>query len=319
MNEERIPANSNDDDVIVEAQGNVVSPVPSVGQQLRASREARGLSVDDVSSALKLSPRQVEALESDDWSCLPKTIVRGFVRNYARFLNRESISLMAALDSLPMQEAPELEVQVGLPVKMPEEGRADRRDYVRVFSGLVVLLLAVLAYFLAPQGMWQSSFAILNEFVQTKMTAPETENVPAREPENKSGDASTAVPVPVATTVLPEASPSPVPPPRPQTQSSEPAVPGPAVSAPPSPASPSSSGSSLKFSFDQPSWVEVRDRNGQIVFSQLNQAGSLREVDGQPPFSLVIGNAAHVTLQYKGKTVDLSQRSKENVARLTLE
>jgi cytoskeleton protein RodZ len=42
-------------------------------------------------------------------------------------------------------------------------------------------------------------------------------------------------------------------------------------------------------------------------------------VEGQPPFTLVVGNAAHVALQYNGKSVDLSKRSKDDVARLTLD
>ena len=57
-----------------------------------------------------------------------------------------------------------------------------------------------------------------------------------------------------------------------------------------------SGGEALYFSFTQPSWVEVRDRSGEIVFSQLNQAGSQREISGEPPFSLVVGNASRVTL-----------------------
>jgi cytoskeleton protein RodZ len=75
----------------------------------------------------------------------------------------------------------------------------------------------------------------------------------------------------------------------------------------------------LKLSFAQPSWVEIRDRSGQIIFSQLNPAGSQRDIEGQPPFALVIGNATNVTVQYKGKVIELSQRSKDDVARLNLD
>ena len=63
----------------------------------------------------------------------------------------------------------------------------------------------------------------------------------------------------------------------------------------------------------------MKDKSGQVVFSQLSPAGSLREVSGQPPFSVVVGNAGNVTLQYKGKDVDLTKRSKDDVARLILE
>jgi cytoskeleton protein RodZ len=73
------------------------------------------------------------------------------------------------------------------------------------------------------------------------------------------------------------------------------------------------------LNFAQPSWVEIRDRSGQIVFSQLNQAGTEQQVDGQPPFLLVVGNAAHVTVRYQGRTIELQPRSKDDVARVTVE
>jgi cytoskeleton protein RodZ len=91
------------------------------------------------------------------------------------------------------------------------------------------------------------------------------------------------------------------------------------ILADPVPEAKAPTASVLKFAFAQPSWVEVRDRDGRVIFSQKNAAGSEREVEGQPPFSVVIGNAAHVTLQYKGVAVDLSKRSKDDVARVTVE
>ena len=58
---------------------------------LRAAREAAGLSLDEVAQQLKLAPRQVRALEEDDFGVLPgRTFVRGFVRNYARLLNLDA-------------------------------------------------------------------------------------------------------------------------------------------------------------------------------------------------------------------------------------
>ena len=86
------------------------------------------------------------------------------------------------------------------------------------------------------------------------------------------------------------------------------------------PAPSATAGNVLKFNFFKASWVEVRDRSGQIIFSQLSPAGSQRDIEGQPPFALVIGNAQHVSLQYKGQPVELSsKRSKDDVARLSLE
>ena len=67
-----------------------------IGAELRRARESRQLSVNEVANALKISVRQVEALEADQWERLPgRTFVRGFVRNYARYLH---------LDGEAMQE-----------------------------------------------------------------------------------------------------------------------------------------------------------------------------------------------------------------------
>jgi cytoskeleton protein RodZ len=79
------------------------------------------------------------------------------------------------------------------------------------------------------------------------------------------------------------------------------------------------SGKRLKMRFAQPSWVEIRDATGQTIYSQLNPAGSEREIEGQPPYVMVVGNAAHVTVSYQGRTIELQPRSKDDVARVTVE
>ncbi len=296
-------------------------PSISVGQQLRAARQAKNLAVDEVAKALKLSPRQIVALEDDDWSSLPcTTIIRGFVRNYARLLGVDADSLMASLDLLTMPQGAELEVTVGTPVSMPTEGRVDRRDFARVLAGLFVLALAVAAYFFFPQELWLSTLSALKSATQS--TEVVADKAPAVEAEEGKASEAAAVPSEVvpaaaqpAATTPAAAAPAPV-----GAAAATPS--GSSANSAPSASSSASANASanvLKFSFAQASWVEVRDRSGQVIFSKKNDAGTEREVEGQPPFALVIGNAGYVTLQYKGKTVDLSKRSKEDVARLTLE
>lgn len=71
------------------------------GQILAQAREAKGLTVAQVADKLKLTSRQIEALEAEDASRLPATVfVRGFIRNYARLVD-------VPLESLPVvAEAP---------------------------------------------------------------------------------------------------------------------------------------------------------------------------------------------------------------------
>lgn len=61
------------------------------GELLRSERMKKNLTVQDVSSSLKLSPRTITAIESGDLSQLPaKTFVRGFVRSYSDYLKLDS-------------------------------------------------------------------------------------------------------------------------------------------------------------------------------------------------------------------------------------
>jgi cytoskeleton protein RodZ len=319
MSEENLAADPVGDRSPAENGGMPDKVEVNVGLELRVARESKGISVEEVASVLKLSPRQVEALEANDWSGLPKTIIRGFVRNYARFIGLDVVSLMATLDGMALPQGPELRVQTGSPVSMPKEGGADRKDYARVFSGLVVLLLAILAYYLVPAEAWRTTMSSIKELVQTDRKKIE----PAADPDKDVGAESSTV------EVVPSPVSTPVPAPTSVVDSPEPPVVQQAsqpVSAPlaqelaePVAVAARTSGNALVFAFSEPSWVEVRDRSGQVIFSQLSQAGSTREVSGQPPFSLVVGNASHVSVQYRGKTVDLSKRSKDDVARLTLE
>ncbi len=58
-----------------------------VGQWLRRAREARNLTLEDVEAQLRIRKRYLKALEQADYEALPGDLqIRGFLRNYARFL-----------------------------------------------------------------------------------------------------------------------------------------------------------------------------------------------------------------------------------------
>src|SRR5664279_563255 len=126
---EELAASQAFDDPTLGVQGALSPLSQSVGQQLHSAREAKDMAVAEVAKALKLSQRQVEALESDDWPSLPcKTIIRGFVRNYARLLGLNPTPLMSLLDRIELPQAPELEMVAGTPVNMSSGHQVDRRD-----------------------------------------------------------------------------------------------------------------------------------------------------------------------------------------------
>ena len=56
----------------------------SAGQQLKAAREAKGLSLEDIASETRIPLRHLESLEASDWDRLPApTYTLGFAKSYA--------------------------------------------------------------------------------------------------------------------------------------------------------------------------------------------------------------------------------------------
>jgi cytoskeleton protein RodZ len=70
--------------------------------------------------------------------------------------------------------------------------------------------------------------------------------------------------------------------------------------------------------FRDNSWTEIRDRDGRVLLTGMNRAGTAQTVSGTPPLTIKIGNASDVTLRYKGERIDLAPYTQKNVARLTL-
>jgi len=71
----------------------------SLGDELRAARAARGLSVSDVEADLRIKAYYIEAIESGDRTALPdKVYVDGFVRNYASYLQLNPEDVLTRFD-----------------------------------------------------------------------------------------------------------------------------------------------------------------------------------------------------------------------------
>lgn len=85
------------------------------GEHLKREREMRGVSLEEVSAATRISTRFLEAIENEKWEELPGgAFNRGFIRAIARFLGLDEDGLVAeyaletkgALDVRPSPERP---------------------------------------------------------------------------------------------------------------------------------------------------------------------------------------------------------------------
>jgi len=266
---------------------------PGPGRMLAQMRSERSLSVADVAQRLKYGARQIEALEAEEFGKLPgTTFVRGMIRGYAKLLDVDPQPVLKALERRHIPA----EITVDLRAKripFPDGAKRGTRLYL-VLS--LVALMAVLGVLYESQ---------VGTFSWTEMTAgilsaPKsqvTEAPPAPKPE-------TAAAPTVNAEVLPPALPADR---VPQPASLQPVMPP-----------PSGGEGRVQIEFDSESWVEIKDKDGKTLMSQLNPGGTKRSVAGASPLSLVIGNAAAVRVSYNGNPVDLTPHIRVEVARLIL-
>lgn len=289
---------------------------PSAGKVLAEARERLGLSVAEVARQLRLSLSQIEALEADDHASLPgKTFLRGFLRNYARLLQLDPEPLLALCQPEQSQAksiaVPTSRIEFGGKRRLMPFGDHSTKPWAK-YAAIIGVAVLVLSW-----GMY--------ELFQGQ---PSPQNAPVKPAGETSmvlslPQAEAPVQTPPITTQAVETVPAPAPATVPAAAPVAPATAeAPVPLAPQVPlASPVADvgGQRLQFVFDGDAWVEVKDKSGKVIFYQLNSKGSQQSVRGTPPFSLVIGNAAHVRLTYNDKPVDLAPHIKVDVARLTIE
>jgi cytoskeleton protein RodZ len=109
------------------------------GEALRREREMRGVSLEEVSNATRISTRFLLALENEQWHELPGGVFnRGFVRSVSRYLGLDEDALIAEY-ALVTNDKPEVAVWA-------TEQKPRRSAAPWVFA-LALLGLAVAGYF----------------------------------------------------------------------------------------------------------------------------------------------------------------------------
>jgi cytoskeleton protein RodZ len=266
-----------------------------VGQILREAREAQGMTQEDAAARLRLMQRQVEAMETDDFESLGQPVfARGFVRNYARLLGLAPEALLARMEGAPAE-----------PTAVSPAAAPQPHSWLSS-PWLILLLLGLLVVVVAPLSLywWLNSEGGNGP---SQRMSPATQGRPA----TVAAPASVSEP---AEAVLPVVDGVPIAPAEPVAETPE--VPEQLEAG--TPEVPATSGV-LHLEFGDEAWVEIKDGSGRMLHRQLNSPGSRVDVKGQPPFDVVIGNAAQARVTYNGRPIDLTPFIAVTVARFTLE
>jgi cytoskeleton protein RodZ len=125
-----------------------VTPPPAyspLGETLAQVRAAKKLSQQDVSNHLRFSVKQVDALENNRFDALPDAMItRGFIRNYARYLDLDSEPLLESYKARVPNKAPSA-MSVKSPMYQVMSGK-DNQPWLKYILGSILILLLLLAW-----------------------------------------------------------------------------------------------------------------------------------------------------------------------------
>lgn len=316
-----------------------------LGEVLLEARNAKKLTQKDVSNNLRISIKQITALETDDFALLPDAMItRGFIRNYARLLEIDAEPLLASYRAQMPDKAPaKLSVHSSMNTVM--SGKDSQPWLIYILSSILVLLF-LLAWLFYVDYMPKPSVDKLPQSVALPVTAPTAEvalpeiALPAAErvvdegvvansefTENSQASATdvTQAGKSTADAVNPVIanSVSPLNTAQPNSLTQKQPLPAEKKLAQVTPeAGPSVSSPSLKkvnVSVDEQTWVRVTDQSGAVIYEKLLEAGNSDGFDGEPPFNVQVGNAKATKVTFLGKQIDLTSYTKNNVARFVLQ
>jgi cytoskeleton protein RodZ len=343
-NDSMQPSSPDNELPITEESPVVLIPGSGCGNILKAARESQGLSIHEVCSHLRLGPKQIQAIEQDDFDKLPQpSIVRGFIRNYAKLLNIDVAPVLEAYQRLVPSTAPlPLSVRSNAsPSIIDKPARAIRPQRILTFF-IFLILAAILAYFyvnhIKPQALKNASLALdvdeISETTGQEINVPAPMTDPAVQP-GIAADATTAPETAVAPSTLPAA----------ESAAGNPAEVAPAIAAEPA-STPSSTSDStivstptpaannviesttlksadpqkavLVFKVTEDSWVRIEDMQGKKVLSEVLTAGSEHNVTAEKPVNVIVGHAHGTQLTIDNQPYDLTQATRGRVARIQL-
>lgn len=300
----------------------------SAGLVLRKKRGERDMSIEEVARHTGLTPGAVNTLEADDYARLPAAVyVRGYIRRYCALLDIDETPLIAAYETVRVEldktRDKAQRAKVSQSQAMRNHYQPDRR---RAHLLMLIAVAAVLVTAVTVMGKWlykEYSAALANgQLVHTVApvlsavtAAPDQKSVTA--PHSSASVLAGNETVPVHAATVGKAPPD----------SAEDEITG-AVAEQPgegtshgreqpgsdidgenktaAAVSETAPPGALELNFVEESWVKVVDGSGAILVMTQEPAGARLLLNGQPPFSLILGNAPGVTVNYRGESVPVT-------------
>ncbi len=284
----------------------------SAGEQLKHLREQKNFSIQDIASRLNLEARIIEAIEKNDFELLSAaTYARGYLRSYAKILGADPEVIISSYnDSAP--EPPEIIPEVKHATQTSSSDKP-----VKAFTYLISLTLVILLV-----AWWQSNFIVENMNLIVNKDANEDDNAayalsypievvehPAS-PFFRAPDTSEKEDLftPVNDSIIETTDDANIN----EGDDSE-------DSYPINVTSDSDGPDSLVLRLTADSWIEVFDSLENKVYLNLAREGQILSLRGTAPFTIVIGLASAVSVEFNAEEFNIEPYTRGGIARFSLD
>lgn len=313
----------------------------SAGRLLREARQAKGLHVAALASAIKVAPRKLEALEADRYEELPDaTFTRALAQTVCRTLKIDAAPVLALLPRAGGQGLGHLGEGLNTPFR---EGSGQPSDdgwsvlaRPAVWGPIGVLLIAAAVY-LAP-ARWFEFGGDLPQAQAPALTTGASRAVGAGDRAVGRMEALSSATTPAAASAAASAGPAdgsaagsgmaafeqPDASAASSTAIAGASSPQDAAATTASSLAPASDAAgevearTLELRAVRDSWIEVLDASGQTLLSRTLKTGETVELEGALPLRVRIGNAAYTEVTFRGQPLPLAPYTRANLARLEL-
>lgn len=312
-----------------------------IGAHLKKLREQKGISFQTVAEETRLPDAKLKLIEADEFDQLgDEVFVQGYIRRYAKAVDADNADdlvsrYLKAARTQRLAEQQDLQAH-------SEAGSASDRNIsanpkalaIGAAAGVLVVAVLLTYFLMSSNEAPPQAFAPANDPIAAEQTISDDEG--ADDLETNSADLSSFV----SSAVLDESGDESAVNTQPEPNGFEQTPLNEMPSAPAGTAATTElelasqqtdieieaavdvdvdSQSQLDFSFVDECWVEVADKNGNVVFADLQNSGDNLRLFGQAPFSIMLGNVhALASLTIDGAPVEVQPLGTRKTRRLTV-
>ncbi|MDD2919581.1 RodZ domain-containing protein [Rhodoferax sp.] len=269
----------------------------SAGALLKAAREAQGLHIGALAVMLKVPVRKLEALEADRLDeLLDMVFTRALAASVCRALKIDPAAVLAAL---PQSEKPGVKTSaanLNTPFKtdqfaLGQQLKSRLTSPLVLGAGLLVLGIVAILFWPDLQRFDVVSKDVANPEFQTSQVTTSVMHEPTASAVVKAR--LSAVSQNLAST-------------------GQETVPSAADT-------PAAGAETLTLQSRGSSWVEVTDAKGLLLLRKTLAPGEQIRLAGALPLSVVLGRADEVEVSVRGQRLDVTAKTRDNVARFEVE